>query len=355
MRLIPLATLFFLFIPLIPASAQQTAEAGQSVVLPDSVMRQVVNGIVRWYFKPRRTKTTIPIANVGIKREWLPLIPNITFELVPENQIINFEKGVFLFENVKRTGRSFSINAGFGDLDCDASGSIWKFNVKSGSVRLWRTNETWGRGCGGNMPPTIRGLKVGDMSPNELPGYEFFKKGKLKNIRLGFSTRDDMKKLFGDTCEGSCDYDEQWRIWVNYFDQTATLTETTTGQNGSQIRTEFVPRPRFNGTLRFVRLTPKNSVSFLQVRFPRRFAQADSYVIGDSWGEDGFQGAVHSTVNKFTDGYGLSYEVFDRETFNNLKSRTQTAKDAVRKGDLLGIEYDIPDVLNDNIYLRQVK
>lgn len=224
--------------------AQQPADEEKKVVLPDAQMKQIVSRIVRWNFRPSRIRKTIPISDIGIKREWLPTITNVTFELVPENDVPKYEKGVFLFEKLEKMGRVYSINVGWGDLDCDASGDTWKFRIDSGNVRLWRLPALvgWGRVCGkGNGPPVIRGLKLGDISPNELPGYEFFRKGKLKDIRLGISTSDDMKKIFGETCEEICDYDDNWRVWVKYFEKTTTMSETSSDLDGTEIKTEFVP------------------------------------------------------------------------------------------------------------------
>lgn len=74
--------------------------------------------------------------------------------------------------------------------------------------------------------------------------------------------------------------------------------------------------------------------------------------IGDAWGKDGFEGAVHTSYNKYTDGYGLTYTVYDKETFNNLVNRKE--KDLRKKGDLIGIEYSIPESLKDRFYDKRV-
>ena len=351
MRAKLLTWLLFVGVTFTTTVAQQSTVDGEKDVLPDAIMEQVVSRIVRWQFKPRRNKKTIPIAAVGIKREWLPKITNISFELVPENEALKYENGVFLFDKVDKAGRSYTIDVGWGDFDCIGSGDTWKFNIVSQRVRLWRTGGRWGRGCGnsGNSPTTIRGLKLTDTSPNELPGYEFFAKGKLKDIRLGISTRDDIKKLFGDTCEGVCDYDDKWNIWVNYFGVASKGTQTSYS-NGKETKTFFEPKPERIGTLYFVRLTPKKPISFSTIVFPRTFVSGISNVIGDSFSNSGeFQGAVHSEINIYTDGYGLQYDVFNRITFNNLPS-TERSRRETGTGELTGIEYNIPDSLNSEIY-----
>ncbi len=48
--------------------------------------------------------------------------------------------------------------------------------------------------------------------PNELKGFEFFGNGKLKDLKLGSSKKEDVKKIFGEYCEKYCDYDENFKI-----------------------------------------------------------------------------------------------------------------------------------------------
>ena len=202
--------------------------------------------------------------------------------------------------------------------------------------------------CVGRCVPTVKDLKVGDISPNELAGYRFFAEGKLKNIRLGISTREDMKKLFGSTCEGVSSYDDNWNIWVNYFEKV--LPDTRPKPKGSEnvIYRTLQPKENFLGTLRFIRLIPKKNISFAKVVFPESFGSHTSYAIGDSWDLDGFKGAVHTESQDYEDGYGLTYSVFLRETFNNLSKR-ERGKPA-KKGTLNYIEYEIPKSLESTVF-----
>jgi hypothetical protein len=196
---------------------------------------------------------------------------------------------------------------------------------------------------------------MGEVSPNEIRGYEFFKKGKLNSIRLGISTKDDVRRIFGDTCDSVCDFDENWRLWADYYEDGMAFSQTTGDSKDADVKTEFFPRPEFIGKLQTLRLTPKKPIPFLRVVFPKTFVKNERYSIGDAWDENGFAGAVHSTSNTYTDGYGLEYSVYDRETFNNLRSKVPEQKNTVRKWDLLGIEYGVPDSFNDAIYVRRVK
>lgn len=335
-------------------SSTSLAQKSETVNLPDEIMQQVVSRIIRWQFKPARKPRTIPIANVRVKREWLPVIENITFDLVPGKRTSDFQNGVFFFEEVTRDGSAYSINAGWGDPECGGLGDTWKFKVSGNRVRLWPTGFGWGSGCGGSDPPMIRGLTLGEISPNELPGYEFFAKGKLKEIRLGISTREDMTRLFGSSCEGVCDYDENWTIFANYFGIGPAVTRTTyVGDQMTEV--ELIPKPALVGTLKFITLRPKHRISFLGVSFPRAFARGRSHAVGDAWDENGFAGAVHSTSQTYTDGYGLEYSVYEEETFNNLLDKEKSDKPPAKKGDLLGIEYKIPESLYDTICDKRPK
>lgn len=65
--------------------------------------------------------------------------------------------------------------------------------------------------------------------PNELKGYEFFGKGKLIKIKLGVSTKKDVKKIFGKDCEKYCDYDKNFKIKFEYL---AALDDCMTRQKG---------------------------------------------------------------------------------------------------------------------------
>ena len=335
--------------------AGQGSSDEEKVTLPDPVMQQVVSRILRWQFKPASRPKAVPISERGITREWLPSIQNISFQLASDNDALKFKKGVFLFEGLQRIGKHYSINVGWGDFECNAWGDVWKFRIeKDDAVRLWRVRDQWwGRGCGGNGPPKIRGLQVGELSPNELRGFQFFAKGKLNGLKLGISTKEDVERIFGDSCEIECDYDENWSIWAGYFGGDSTITETTADEMGAEVKYEYSPKAAYVGKLQVIHLTPKKRMPLQKKTFSGVFMQNESFSVGDDWNEDGFAGAVHSTSKTYTDGYGLRYSVFEKETFNNLKSKPKKTSADTRTGDLTQIEYSIPDTLRDIIYRKQ--
>ena len=340
-----------LFVSLLSFAVHSQDDTNEKVVLPDAIMKQVVARILTYEFRPRRIRTTIPLAASQVKREWLPTIKNIEFDLVPDKQIPSLEKGVFLFEPVVRDGDGYTINVGWGDL-CSASGGVWKFSLADGKVRLWPLNGTWGRGCSYGLyggVPHIKGLEVGEVSPNELEGYKFFNGGRLEGIRLALSAREDLIRLFGKDCKNGCDYNANWSLTADYIRDGLAWT-TTLGIGPAAEKTEFFGKQEFIGKLRSIVLRPKSRISFASRVFPDRiFRKASLFSIGDSFGVNGFEGAVHTTYTIYRDGYGLQYTVYDEETFNNLKS-PRSVETKSQKGDLVGIEYSIPDSVKDSIY-----
>lgn len=198
---------------------------------------------------------------------------------------------------------------------------------------------------GKRCPPAIKDLKIGEVSPNELAGYRFFTEGKLKDMRLGISTRDDMKKLFGSTCEGICNYDKDWNIWVNYFEPLSPKTSSYSKGNKDVTYIRLQPKENVLGTLRFVRLIPKKNISFAKVVFPESFGSRTSIAFGDSFD---LEEAVQTESQVYVDGYGLQYTLLLRETFNNLPKRKPRKPKKV--GTLLYIEYGFPRSLQDALY-----
>lgn len=320
-------------------------------------MQQVVSRILKWNFRPSVQPRSVLIAERGVKSEWFPEIPNITFQLASDNDALMAKNGAFLFEGLQRVGRNYSINVGWGDFECHGFGDVWKFRFdKDNKVRLWRADGAgWGRGCGGNGPPKIKGLTLGQVTPNEMPGFEFFKRGKLNPIRLGISTKDDMRRIFGDTCENTCDYDEKWKLCADYFEDRVEFSRTSGDTKETKTETEYIPRPEFVDKLKSLRLIPRKRISFLRVYFPSTFRSNNSYSIGDDWDENGFAGAVHTTTKIYMDGYGLEYRVFEAETFNNLRNKKAKVGDPIQKGDLTSIEYSIPRSFEDMIFASRVK
>jgi hypothetical protein len=180
----------------------------------------------------------------------------------------------------------------------------------------------------------VKGLKLGFSTPNELKSYKFFGKGKLKGLKLGISTKEDIKGIWGATCEEICIYNSKWNVLFNYFDIDTSFTIESFDGSGHKVAIKnFLSLPEYHGRLRSVRLIPKKRVSFNQVSFPDEFEKFSSVIFGHD-----FSGhAAGIAIDFYTDSYGLKYAIFDKVNYTTFKE-----KEIRRKGDLISIEYQIP-------------
>jgi hypothetical protein len=105
--------------------------------------------------------------------------------------------------------------------------------------------------------------------PNELDGYKFFANGKLKGLQLLASSREDVKRVLGSDCEKQCDYDANWSISFQYFDEIWTREES----NSRGDRRVYKLDPKYLGKLRQIDLKPKQAVSFANISFPAAFSK----------------------------------------------------------------------------------
>ena len=90
--------------------------------------------------------------------------------------------------------------------------------------------------------------------PNELKGYEFFGKGKLANLKLGVSIKEDVKNVFGVPRQeiynsAVYDYDPNWSIQFVYFDEQKSMITHCLASDTSKIIKKLVPLPQFIGMI----------------------------------------------------------------------------------------------------------
>ena len=189
-------------------------------------------------------------------------------------------------------------------------------------------------------PKKIKNLELGFSTPNELDEYKFFAEGKLKGLKLGISTKDDIKKIFGKDCEDICEYDANWRVVFTYFENISKeITE-----NG--IKKKIVADAQSADKIYSVKLVPKNRISLTDVKFPEVFYKGRSVAFGHDF--SGNAAGISSDV--YTDSYGLKYWIFDAETYSTFKE-----KDNRQNGDLISIEYTIPNNLEDKMFVEKQK
>lgn len=178
--------------------------------------------------------------------------------------------------------------------------------------------------------------------PNELKGYEFFGSGKLKDLKLTASSKNDVKQIFGKKCEKQCDYDGGWLISFEYFEDIWVKTD----RNDKDEKLTYFLDSKYLGKLRSVEIRPKNQVSFVNVEFSNAFKQ-----LANTTTTDTRSGKSSMTVNDaFQDSQGLSYELYSRTNYDDIKSKKTKSHD---KGDLVLIRYDLPKELENDLFVLQ--
>lgn len=185
--------------------------------------------------------------------------------------------------------------------------------------------------------------------PNELKGYEFFGKGKLKELILGFSKREDVEKIFGKDCGIKCDYDENWTVSFGYLGNV-------TKSSGEK---DYVLVPIYLDNLYWIKLRPKTNFSLKGIIFSSEFKQGITFrssaapcVLSSHASKDcpfyGDKDYWNNLYNIYIDKYGLSYTVFDKVLEDSPKN-----VDKRPEGDLISIEYGISDELEKKMFLEK--
>lgn len=174
--------------------------------------------------------------------------------------------------------------------------------------------------------------------PNELKGYEFFGKGKLKTIVFGVSNKKDVEKLFGSSCEKGCEYDDRFTIKFDYLDCDDCMTT-------EYIRDRAMcPLLEFMGTIEKITLQPKSTIRFDAV--PATLFKNHSG--GSILFNDGSDGVSYES---FGDEFGLEYSI-KRGTSSLTLS---TPGPEMMNGPLYSIEYGIDIPLETKIFAAPYK
>ncbi len=166
--------------------------------------------------------------------------------------------------------------------------------------------------------------------PNELAGYQFFGSGKLKDLQLLVSSKDDVKRIFGEKCEKQCDYETDWSISFEYFEDI--WIKESRNAKGDKLTSSL--DLKYLGKLRVIGIRPKKQISFLSISFPDVFKKL---IITST--TDGRSGNSRMSVNDaFQDSSGLTYEIYSRTNYDDI--RTKNAR-VYHKGELVLIRYNI--------------
>ncbi len=311
--------------------------------ISSNVKQEVVRRILIFKFKPSNHQKVVYLAKGDIDSSWLPEIPNIEFRLLSDEEIEDRETGVYFFTEPELTRKSYSINFAFGDPDCGYTGGGWNFRITKNRLRLWYVGEVGG-GCSGGGGRDFKTAGKLNTYPNELQGYNFFDKGKLKGLKVTVSTKEDVKKNFGSDCESGCHHNNDWTISFSYFG--SMYKETTV--NDKKIK--YVPKEEYIGKVYSIRLIPKKRISFSQITFSNKFSQGNGFSVGDSFDSEGnLTGAVGTSYYAYEDRYGLEYTIFEKTSYT-----VGTAKKSKHsKGNLIEIEYSIPSQIEEIMFVEQ--
>lgn len=164
--------------------------------------------------------------------------------------------------------------------------------------------------------------------PNELKDYKFFGKGKLEKIKLGVSTRNDVKVIFGQECEKECDYDENFKIKIEYL---AALDDCMTTKDVSDKL--MCPQNNFVGTISSITFEPKKeqSLNDLPISEFSKFSGGTSITKGSG---------ISTSYTSFTDKYGLEYSIDNRLSG---KAVLRSRYPSFIEGNLYSIKYIFTD------------
>lgn len=174
--------------------------------------------------------------------------------------------------------------------------------------------------------------------PNELEGYEFFGKGKLKNVVFGVTKKADVEKIFGSSCEKDCEYDDRFVIKFDYLTCDDCMTT-------EYIRDRAMcPLGEYMGTIEKITLRPKVPIKFDKIPNSRFTIHTGGGVF-----EKGGSGGV--SYESFGDKFGLKYSIRKGTTSVTLTTPGPT----FMNGPLYSIDYGINVELETKIFSAPFK
>jgi hypothetical protein len=179
--------------------------------------------------------------------------------------------------------------------------------------------------------------------PNELKGFEFYGKGKLKSLKLYVSTIKEVEKVFGTPVRkvshwSEYDYDSDWSVMFGYFDLKYVRVITAFSYNSDARSRVLVPKPELIGKIYQIKLIPKKIIPMGQMSFSDEFKK-QSYLL------KGIGSMKDHKYNLYQDRYGLSYQFFDRKDGDDKPLRSQDNLEA--------IDYVYPCLKDENIYIEK--
>ncbi len=321
--------------------AQESENSEPQISIPENIKQELVGRILVFKFKPAKKQKVINLAKDDINPSWLPEIPNIKFNLLSDEEIEDVSDGIYFFTKTEEKGKDFSIGFAFGDPDCDYLGDEWNFRIVDNKLRLWRIEgRGFSGGCGGSGFNFKTPGKL-NTYPNELEDYKFFDQGRLKGLKITVSTKEDVEKIFGSDCDSKCDYDDKWQIDFDYF---GGITKEITV---NERKVKYIPKKELIGKIYSISFIPKQRISFSQKVFPRTFNLSSGFSVGHSFAENGRLSAVGTSYETYLDRYGLKYDIYSSGYAVNGE------KEDREKGDLISIEYTIPEKIEETTFVEE--
>ncbi len=341
LKLFAIFLIALVFSGIAKAQESESKEISQ-ISIPENIKQEIVRRILVFKFKPAKRPKVINLAKKDIDPSWLPKISNIEFRLLSDEEVEDSKTDIYFFTEPTLEQNTYSFGFVFG-AKCSYTGDYWNFRFTNNRLRLWHAGEMGG-GCG-------TGFGGGDFEipgepntyPNELEGYNFFDRGKLRGLKLMVSTKEDVTKIFGSDCDSDCDYDDNWKINFNYFGGISK--EKTVGDR----RIRFVPKKELVGKIYSISITPKQRLPFDRVVFPIQFKRLANFSVGHNFKPDGrMSKAVGTSYKTYLDRYGLRYAIYqDGYTIGDVEKSDR------RKGDLMFIEYAIPDKIEETTFVEE--
>jgi hypothetical protein len=188
-------------------------------------------------------------------------------------------------------------------------------------------------------------LDSGNPFPNELNDLKFYGKGKLSGVKLGVSTIDDVRSIFGTPLERNFyteiyDYDSDWLILFEYIWQGRAFQKESF-ENGVAVKKWFITNPDYVGKISGIRLQAKKNIQFDELSYPDKTVKPWKY-----------PGKATDFYYNYADRYGLNYKVIDREV--KMDSDLKEANVSFKQGDIMEIAYHFPCfILRENVYVEQ--
>lgn len=177
---------------------------------------------------------------------------------------------------------------------------------------------------------------------NELKGYEFFEKGKLKELQLTISSKNDVRKIFGENCEKNCDYNADWSIHFEYFEDIWMMGS----YNEKEGKLTYYLDSKYLGKLRLIEIRPKKQISFSGVVFPNSFQK---FIISSTSVFDSNKNRLRGD-EAFQDSSGLTYEILTETISYDIKNEKTKS---YNKGDLVLIRYSLTKELKKSLFVLQ--